>query len=201
MIRLSSRIAAAALVSLVLAAAPARAERGSRARTSTGTSPGRCRSRPASVSTSTTARARFASRPIRLPEVRIQARITVSSSDADGAQKFGEGIVIAVEDTASAVLVRTKYPDKKWHFSGSGHISYSVDYDIVRSRDDAGHGAQQVRRRDGRRVEGRIEHFERQRQGGLSQRDRSAEDRERVRLDRADPQRRGRRRSREPTAP
>ncbi|HWZ85624.1 MAG TPA: hypothetical protein VN032_05440 [Thermoanaerobaculia bacterium] len=66
-----------------------------------------------------------------LPEVRIKARITVSSSDADGAQKFGEGITITVEDTGSAIFVRTKYPEKQWHFIGNGSVSYSVDIDIT----------------------------------------------------------------------
>lgn len=66
-----------------------------------------------------------------LPEVRIRAKITVSSSDAAGAQKFGEGISITVEDTGSAIFVRTKFPEKKWSFFGSGNISYSVDYDIT----------------------------------------------------------------------
>ena len=66
-----------------------------------------------------------------LPEVRIRAKITVSSSDAAGAQKFGEGISITVEDTGSAIFVRTRFPEKKWSFSGSGNISYSVDYDIT----------------------------------------------------------------------
>ena len=29
------------------------------------------------------------------------------------------------------MFVRTKFPEKKWHFFGSGNISYSVDYDIL----------------------------------------------------------------------
>ena len=66
-----------------------------------------------------------------LPEVRIRATIRVSSSDAAGAQKFGEGISVTVEDTGSAIFVRTKFPERKWSFFGSGHISYSVDYDIT----------------------------------------------------------------------
>ncbi|HEY1435231.1 MAG TPA: hypothetical protein VGG65_07635 [Thermoanaerobaculia bacterium] len=66
-----------------------------------------------------------------LPEVRIKAKITVSSSDAEGAQKFGEGITITVEDTGSAIFVRTKYPEKQWHFIGNGSVSYSVDIDVT----------------------------------------------------------------------
>jgi hypothetical protein len=66
-----------------------------------------------------------------LPEVRIKAKITVSSTDVEGAQKFGEGITITVEDTGSAIFVRTKYPDKKWHFIGSGSVSYSVDIEVT----------------------------------------------------------------------
>ena len=67
----------------------------------------------------------------KLPEIRIEARIHVSSSDDAGARAFGEAIAIEVEDTATAVRVRTKYPEKNWSFRGSGHVSFSVDYDIL----------------------------------------------------------------------
>lgn len=67
----------------------------------------------------------------KLPELRVKAHVTVSSSDAEGAQKFGEGIAISVEETGGAVVVRTRYPEKKWHFTGVGHVSYAVDYDIL----------------------------------------------------------------------
>ncbi len=65
------------------------------------------------------------------PDVQVRAKISVSSSDVEGAQKFGEGITVTVEDTGSAIVVRTKYPEKQWHFIGSGHISYAVDLDIT----------------------------------------------------------------------
>jgi putative adhesin len=67
----------------------------------------------------------------KLPEVRIQARIHISSSQEAEAKKFGDAIAITVEETGTGVLVRTKYPEKKWSFEGSGHISFSVDYDIL----------------------------------------------------------------------
>jgi hypothetical protein len=67
----------------------------------------------------------------KLPEVRIEARIQVSSSDESGGRQFGEAIAIEVEDTPTAVRVRTKYPEKNWTFRGSGHVSYSVDYEIL----------------------------------------------------------------------
>jgi len=66
-----------------------------------------------------------------LPEVRIHAKITVSTSNVDGAQEFGNSIEISVEDTGSAIVVRTKYPERQWHFSGKGHISYAVDMDVT----------------------------------------------------------------------
>jgi hypothetical protein len=67
----------------------------------------------------------------KLPEVRIEARIHVSSSDETEAQKFGEAIAIEVEEAATAVRVRTRYPEKNWSFRGTGHVSFSVDYDIL----------------------------------------------------------------------
>lgn len=67
----------------------------------------------------------------KLPEIRVKAHISVSSSDASGAQEFGEGIVVTVEESGGAIVVKTRYPDKKWSFSGSGHVSFSVDYDIL----------------------------------------------------------------------
>lgn len=67
----------------------------------------------------------------KLPEVRIVAHISVSSSEVDEGKKFGEAIAITVEETGAAVLIRTRYPEKKWTFTGTGHISFSVDYDIL----------------------------------------------------------------------
>jgi hypothetical protein len=55
----------------------------------------------------------------------------VSSSDTAEGRTFGEAITITVEETGAAVTVRTRYPEKKWTFMGSGHISFSVDYDIL----------------------------------------------------------------------
>src|SRR4030095_7445083 len=67
----------------------------------------------------------------KLPEVRIEARVHVSSSEEGEAKSFGDAIAITVEETGTAVVVRTRYPEKKWTFRGSGHISFSVDYDIL----------------------------------------------------------------------
>jgi hypothetical protein len=68
----------------------------------------------------------------KLPEIRIEARIHVSSSDEAGAREFGEAIAIEVEESGTAVRVRTKYPEKTWQFhGGGGHVSFSVDYDIL----------------------------------------------------------------------
>jgi hypothetical protein len=65
------------------------------------------------------------------PEVRIHARIAVSSSDQDWAQKFFDAISIAVEESGPAISVRTKYPDMS--FFGHGHVSvsYAVDIEIM----------------------------------------------------------------------
>lgn len=61
----------------------------------------------------------------------IDAAIRVSSSDEEGAERFANEIAIDVTETAQGVSIRTRYPEKQWHFIGKGHISYSVDYDIV----------------------------------------------------------------------
>src|SRR5262249_37685560 len=65
------------------------------------------------------------------PEVRIHARISVASSDAEWAQKFFDGIAIAVEESGSAVSVRTRDPNMSFH--GIGHVSnsYAVDVDVT----------------------------------------------------------------------
>ena len=67
----------------------------------------------------------------REPQVSISATIRVSSSDVEGARQFSEQIRIDVEESPSGVAVVTRYPEKKWSFSGRGFVSYSVDYDIV----------------------------------------------------------------------
>ena len=67
----------------------------------------------------------------RAAEVRVSAKIHGSSSDEPEIRKFLDGITIAVESSATGVSVRTTYPDKSWHFAGTGHVSYSVDYEIV----------------------------------------------------------------------
>src|SRR5262249_55180693 len=66
-----------------------------------------------------------------LNEVRVKAKITVSSSDGEWAQKFGEGIAITVEDVGSTIAIRTKYPDQGIHFSGRGHVSFAVDMEVT----------------------------------------------------------------------
>jgi hypothetical protein len=64
-------------------------------------------------------------------DVQVRAHIEVSTSATGEAKTFGEGIAITVEEAAGAIVVRTRYPEKKWHFTDSGFVSYSVDYDIV----------------------------------------------------------------------
>jgi hypothetical protein len=63
--------------------------------------------------------------------VKIDAVIRVSSSDEAGAEAFSKAIEITAEPIPGGVTVSTRFPEKKWVFQGSGHISYSVDYDIV----------------------------------------------------------------------
>ncbi len=123
-------LAGAVLAALLLAASPARAERDPRSDVD------RDFSRTLPVKAGQRLDIEHSQGAIRitthkLPEVRVKAHITVSSSDADGAQKFGEGIDVSAEDTGGAIVIRTRYPEKKWHFTGSGHISYAVDFDIV----------------------------------------------------------------------
>ena len=129
MSRLSMRTAAI-VAALLLATAPARAERDPRSDFD------RDFSRTLPVKAGQKLDVEHSQGAIRITtqkasEVRVKARITVSSSDSAEAQKFGEGIVVSAEDTGGAIVVRTRFPDKKWTFSGSGHISFSVDYDIL----------------------------------------------------------------------
>jgi DUF4097 and DUF4098 domain-containing protein YvlB len=63
-----------------------------------------------------------------LPEVRIRAKITVASSSNVDAQEFGKDIEISVEDTPTAVVVRTRYPELH---SIRGNFSYAVDMDVT----------------------------------------------------------------------
>src|SRR6266496_2183249 len=65
------------------------------------------------------------------PQVSIDAKIRVSSSDREGAEKFSNEIRIEAEARGEGVSVRTVFPEKKWHFEGRGYISYSVDYEIT----------------------------------------------------------------------
>ncbi|HTD51910.1 MAG TPA: hypothetical protein VK780_02700, partial [Thermoanaerobaculia bacterium] len=65
------------------------------------------------------------------PQVSIDAKIRVSSSDREGAEKFSNEIKIEVEARGDGVSVRTVFPEKNWHFEGRGYISYSVDYEIT----------------------------------------------------------------------
>jgi hypothetical protein len=129
MIRHRSRIAAVSLAALVLTALPAKAE-------SPSSDFDRDFSRTLAAKPGQRLDIDHSQGAVRitthkLPEVRVKARISVSSSDAAGAQKFGEGIQVLVEETGPDVTIRTRYPEKKWHFTGSGHISYAVDYDLV----------------------------------------------------------------------
>jgi len=130
MIRSPHRIAGAVLAALVLAALPARAERDPRSdfdRDFSRTLP----VKPGQRLDVDHSQGALRISTHKLPEIRVKAHISVSSSDAEGAQKFGEGIVVSVEDAGGAIVVRTRYPEKNWSFTGSGHISYAVDYDIV----------------------------------------------------------------------
>ena len=67
----------------------------------------------------------------REPQATIRAQIRVSSSDQEGAARFAEDIRIEVSESASGVSVVTRYPEKRWSFTGRGFVSFSVDYDIV----------------------------------------------------------------------
>jgi len=130
MIRSRVSIARAVLAALLLAAPPARAERDPRSDFD------RDFSRTLPVKAGERLDIEHSQGAIRitthkLPEIQVKAHISVSSSDTEGAQKFGEGIAVSVEDTGGAIVVRTRYPEKKWHFTGSGHVSYAVDFDIV----------------------------------------------------------------------
>lgn len=64
-------------------------------------------------------------------EVRIRAHIAVSTSAVGEAKTFGEAIAITVEESGGAITVRSRYPEKKWHFVDKGFVSYSVDFDIL----------------------------------------------------------------------
>ena len=64
-------------------------------------------------------------------EVRISAKIHGSSSDEAEIRKFLDAVAIAIETSASGVSVRTVYPEKSWRFSGGGHVSFCVDYEIT----------------------------------------------------------------------
>jgi hypothetical protein len=67
----------------------------------------------------------------KLPEIRIEARIHVSSSDEAQARDFGEAIAIEVEESGPAVRVRTKYDESTWQFhGGGGDITLSMDTEI-----------------------------------------------------------------------
>ncbi|HXM78874.1 MAG TPA: hypothetical protein VOA00_06540, partial [Thermoanaerobaculia bacterium] len=67
-----------------------------------------------------------------LPEVRVDVRIRVSSSDADEAKRFADAIAVEIEPSASGVLVRTRYPDERHiPYAASRHVSFAVDYDIL----------------------------------------------------------------------
>jgi DUF4097 and DUF4098 domain-containing protein YvlB len=67
----------------------------------------------------------------RAAEVKIAATIHGSSSDEAEIRKFLDAVAIVVESSASGVSVRTTYPERSWRFSGTGHVSFAVDYVIV----------------------------------------------------------------------
>ena len=61
-----------------------------------------------------------------LPEARIQAHIRVSAPSAAEASAAAQQVTIEVQETPTAVIVRTRYPETR-----ARNISYAVDYDIV----------------------------------------------------------------------
>ncbi|MDQ6892512.1 MAG: hypothetical protein M3167_07510 [Acidobacteriota bacterium] len=63
-------------------------------------------------------------------ELKVDAKIRVSSSDMEEAKKFADAISLEIASTATGARVRTHYPDGKW-FSGSRRVSFAVDYDIM----------------------------------------------------------------------
>ena len=67
-----------------------------------------------------------------LPEVRVDVRIRVSSSDVEEAKRFADAIAVEIEPSAFGVLVRTRYPDeRRIPFAASRQVSFSVDCDIL----------------------------------------------------------------------
>ena len=67
-------------------------------------------------------------------ELRIDASIRVSAASAADAAAFGNEIRIQVEPTATAIWIRTSYPEsRRDSFLGLGrrNISYSVNYEIA----------------------------------------------------------------------
>ena len=66
----------------------------------------------------------------REPQVSIDASIHVSSSDEEGASRFAAEIEVEVRESAGGISIRTRYPERKWNFTGRGFVSYAVNYRI-----------------------------------------------------------------------
>jgi len=68
----------------------------------------------------------------RQPDIRVDASIRVSADDKTEAASFGDQIQIQIESAASAVSIRTSYPESRsGYFTGRRNISFSVSYDIA----------------------------------------------------------------------
>ena len=132
------------------------------------------------------------------PELRIQARIEVSTSATGEAKTFGDAIAITVEESGGAIVVRSKYPEKKWHFVDKGFVSYSVDFDIAMPETMPLAARNKFGDISVENLKANSEPLERQRQDRVSQRQGRAAHRELLRRDRPDGQRRiGRRQRRQ----
>lgn len=64
--------------------------------------------------------------------VAISAAIKATAGDLAEAKRIAERIVIDVQQSASALTIRTRYPDEPHGFPfGRRHVSFSVSYDIL----------------------------------------------------------------------
>jgi hypothetical protein len=65
-------------------------------------------------------------------ELNLQASIRVSAPNRDDAARFGDQVQIAVDQSASGVVIRTQYPEERSGlFSNRRNVSFSVNYDLA----------------------------------------------------------------------